>query len=141
MRHEQATITVLAYIIGFTTALIGFGLNNQTNDTIQQATVTKAAVTQYVKNAEQSPEVVGVDPSAVHLDTEGLYIQTENTQKFISVPYTEGVEPGPGYHVSVDAFVLSEDGTTLHYCAKDVPGDSSCTRYAYNVLAHSVRVE
>lgn len=141
MRHEQVVILVLAYVIGFTTAFIAFGLNQEDQSLSTNSVTTVSVVEASPESGSTQEAAARIEYEDVHLDEQGLYIERNEEVVFVSAPYTDGVEPGAGYHVSVDAYVLADDGTTLHYCAKETPEDEKCNRYEYNILAHTVRVE
>lgn len=127
MKNEKAIITSLAYIIGFTTAFIGFGLQSSeplmTNNTAQ---VFVAAD----KNTE--PAIA----SRVEVTEEGLFYVDSTGNHVISVYESELESPKPGYHSSVTTAQLSPDGSYVHYCVIETSASPVCTNYLYSTGVH-----
>ena len=134
MRHERAILLVLAYVIGFTTSFIAFGVaeDSLTDELSYVSSQNMAAV----MTAVPDPIITTDD---VWLDSRGLYVVRDGEEYFVSGRLPAGAEPGPGYHVSIDRLSLSNDGRLLYYCAQEVFDQDPCTEYVYDVLDHSVR--
>ena len=136
MRHERAIVLVLAYVIGFTTAFIAFGV---ASDSATTGVAYNAASTQNaaaVMTAVPKPLITTDD---VGLDDRGLYVVRDGEEYFASLRLPTDVEPKTGYHVSVDYLSLSNDGRLLYYCAQESFDQEGCTEFVYEVANHSIR--
>lgn len=133
MRHERAIIVTLAYVIGFTSAFIAYGVQpvtdlQPTNKDVQNAAGIVTAV----------PERL-ITQDDVVLDSRGLFVIRDGEEYPVSAQLRADVEAGPGYHVSIDSISLVNNGRFLYYCAQETFEEIGCTSYVYDVAKHSVR--
>lgn len=136
MRHERAFLVALAYVIGFTTAFIAFGVSSDTiTDQISYTGSQNVAAVAATMTAVPEPIITTQD---VGLDERGLYVMRDGEEYFVSARLPQGSEPGAGYHVSIDRLTLTNDGRLLYYCAQEDFDQEGCTEYVYDVLDHSV---
>lgn len=136
MRHERAIVLTLAYIIGFTTAYIAFGIST---DDAGERIVRSASQSQNVASVMTAMPEPLITTDDVGLDDRGLYVVLDGEEQFVSGILPEGAEPGAGYHVSIDVLSLANDGRLLYYCAQESFEQEGCTEYVYNVAKHSIR--
>ncbi len=131
IRHEQAIAVCLAYVIGFTTAFIGFGLNQDRHGEWKKVAPEEAAPASAVNAASGfAVEVVKKDG--------GLFMLKDGQERIISA-VSSGNESGPGYHRAIVAASVSPSGRYIHYCA-ETDGEDVCTNFVYSVDADSLYV-
>ena len=133
MRHERAIIVTLAYIIGFTSAFIAYGIHPNTDPQ-----PTNSEVQNVAGIATAIPERL-ITQDDVILDSRGLFVIRDGEEYPVSAYLRSGVEPGPGYHVSIDSISLTNNGRRLYYCAQETIEEVGCTGYIYDVAKHTIR--
>lgn len=118
MKHERATITFLAYIIGFTTAFIGFGI-----DYSSQATTPASSVQTTAKES--------VDTISLIKNSEGLFVNMDGTKRVLSAQVIGAVQQH-GYHKDIVSSAVSNSGRYVYYCALHEVDAEFCVQYIYD---------
>lgn len=130
MRNEAVGILILAYIIGFNTAYIAFGLNQEGIDLSkpQPVVFSSAAVGLAVEQ--------NLSASAISFNNQGLFANVEDKSVVISGALSEDIEPGPGFHADVPFYEISPSGKFIYYCEQEVADSDICKEYVYVVAEH-----
>lgn len=133
MRHEQLSILVLAYVIGFTTAYIAFGLNPN-RDIASGKDVVYSSSTSLRDVVESTPNTI----AAVTFSDVGMFAEVGDEEVVISGKLTDSVEPGPGFHVDIPFYEVSPQGNFVYYCEQHSEVPTQCSEYIYSLETHSV---
>ena len=136
MRNEKVVLVVLAYIIGFNTAFIAFGLSTEyaLEKSVVYIPTPSAAATETIDNVEtptQSTDVVQILE-----ESEGLYALVGNQKKALTARVEAVSEPRDGAYVSVPLYSVSPDGAYIHFCEQQITSDPTCKHFIYNVDRH-----
>jgi hypothetical protein len=132
-RHEKAALIVAAYVIGFVTAFIAFGLTKINPETKVLLIEAKDAL------SSQKEEVHNFVTS-VGFGADGLYSITQDTERILAADRNAlaasvvlaTAEPGFYYEI-IDA-EASRDGRFIYYCEQLTKEAENCDPYVY-VLA------
>lgn len=130
MKHKEAVIVSLAYVIGFTTAFIAFAINDgSSSDGFSR--------NHRVEKSEVKHDYKDHGVRAVTTD-EGLFVVIKGEKTLIS-RYSEESEKenAVGHHVSVPIATVSLDGKFVHYCAEVVEGEA-CMNFVYSLEDASI---
>ena len=125
MKHEKALIVVLAYIIGFTTAFIGFGLPGQQNLTTDDSLVV-------LEDFTSKPI------ASAYVDEMGLFAKTQQGSVIISAQDQTLTEEKNGYHYDIHLATVSPNGEFIHYCQQSLEVPTDCVHYVYVASEHEV---
>lgn len=115
--HTHAILVALAYLIGFITAYIAFGLS-QTGYHKSKPMVKDQ---HYGASAYSSVKAVTTD--------EGLFMSSQDQERIISAK-SEGEVLKLGYHRNIVAVSVSMDGEYIYYCA-EMNEEGSCHHFVY----------
>lgn len=115
--HTHAILVVLAYLIGFITAYIGFGLDYNINHK------SKTVVGNQNQGASAYSSV-----KAVTTD-EGLFMSNGDTERIISAR-SEKTDLSLGYHRDIVATSVSMYGDYIYYCA-EMNDEELCHHFIY----------
>lgn len=131
--HEQALLVALAYLIGFTTAYIGFALNDSGDKRYKIATPTS-----------DTHEVLGINQAAASntiravTTDEGLFVMKDETERILS-SQIEATEYQPGQHQTIVTTTISPAGDYVHYCAEVASSEAgTCSHFVYSVADDTV---
>lgn len=124
MKHEQAILVALAYVIGFTTAFIAFSIN----DSNGYSSVSKS----YNQNNKNLVSKAHAEPTVQALiNDEGLFALKDGAQRILSAQVSGAVvENTGGYHKKIVATSVSPDGRFIYYCAQ-VSDSEECMNFVY----------
>ncbi len=123
-RNERATIVLVAYIIGFTTAFIAFGLT-QLEESVKFV---------YVQPTSQAAAVVSATEVAspfITLTESGLVYKNGEKSQLISV-YDVTESGKDGFHQSIFESQLSADGVLVYFCEIPTMSATACKPFVYN---------
>lgn len=142
-KHEQIGIVTLAYIIGFTTAFIAFGISSEMNS--QQNTESGETYNRVVHSNDSTDksEQTGAVIKAV-LKNDGLYVLNGKEERIISAYSEEDPPLVPGFHSEVFATSVSPDGNFVHFCVQLDRDEDQCRNLVYSVaddITFSVNVD
>jgi hypothetical protein len=138
MRNESVGILVLAYVIGFTTAFIAFGLNHNATYSSENVNQKPIVLKDYVP--AQTANDIEQSASAVLFNQDGLFAKVGDEEKIISGVLSDGIEPGPGFHVDVPFYEISPSGKFIYYCELEIAEDDTCHEYIYEVSSNSINL-
>ena len=132
MINERAIIVALSYIIGFTTAFIGFGI---TPDKLQKADYNRMTFDSVSDN------FVRANLTATTFNTyqseDGLFIEIDGDERIITARAT-GAGKGPGFHYDIPHYETSPNMQFIHYCEQSTEIPTECTHYIYVTDNHIV---
>ncbi|MDC1205281.1 hypothetical protein N8083_00330 [Candidatus Pacebacteria bacterium] len=134
MRHEKVVLIVLSYIIGFTTAYIGFGLSN----------IDTPAYNRYIGSdlasfsaSTKAQEAYAGEPLSVIMNDRGMFVTQNGEEIVVSGKLQEGIVAGQGFHVAIPFYKVSPTGAYVYYCEQETAQPDSCQEYIYVVAEHS----
>ena len=129
MKHEQALIVVLAYLIGFSTAFIAFGLDNVKS--YKPKPDSKPYTTQLpVKSAAEER---GEARIGIAIREEGLYALLSDRDRIISAQSASLIATESGYHHQVIKTEVSPNNQYIYYCVQLVATSSDCANFVFDV--------
>ena len=137
-RHERAAITIVAYIIGFTTAYIAFGVT-QLHPSVPNILPVKNSAAVVQATAQKSVKTTKTVNSA-ELTPAGLFAVVNGKERIVSATQASpanGTLP-EGYNVSIEDYAMSPDGMYLYYCEVPSKKVNSCRPYVYSVADDTV---
>ena len=137
-RHEKVIIAVAAYIIGFVTALIAFGLHDEGPEFVaiieaERQGSQMAAVAGVV--AERQPSVMD-EHVAVEQDSDGLHVYHHGQKRTISGKRTVlqlDDEPAVGFHADVHGAAVSPNDEYVYYCEQLSDDAEVCEPLVYSL--------
>jgi hypothetical protein len=133
-RHERVVTVLSAYLIGFTTAFIAFGVTQIENrvDFVYVPTPGQtAAVMNAVPTAIEHSEV-----TVAYVNETGLMYNGHNGEVLISAYAEDSQEDG--MHQSIFEFSMSPDGKYLYFCEVPSADMDACKPFVYVVAAEAV---
>lgn len=132
-RHEKIAIIIAAYIIGFTTAFIAFGVNQPKNP-IEPLQVT--ARNQQVDTKESLASNV---ITSVGYSNEGLFAVTAGYERLLSAKAStlgaSAIASGgtSGYYFKIIDAEASRDGRFVYFCEQLTQDSKTCDPYVYAI--------
>lgn len=132
-RHERVVMVISAYLIGFTTAFIAFGVT-QIEDTVNFVYVPAPAQTASVAQAV-APSETSLAAEARINDTGLVYVQNGNEVLVSAFGEADGVD---GVHQSIFEFSLSPDKQFLYFCEVPSADIEACKPFVYVAKADTV---
>ena len=141
-RHEKIAIALAAYVIGFTTAFIAFGINNM--DREEHMHEWKAR--EHFENSKHAVNYKSADAniSGIFTDDSGLYVTVGGYKRILSAKQntlaTSVVQstPTPGFHVAIQQQQVSPDGWYAFYCEQLEVNATTCDPYVYSLFDDTV---
>lgn len=149
-RHERIALVIVAYIIGFTTAYIAFGVHKLNEDTtfVAEAAPSSPVVThvqQHQTAVQQGPKI-----SDMNVDASGFFV-TINGYKRLLAANVDSISPAEaevigkeGSFYKIVGASLSGDGQFAYFCNQAKQTDTNCMPYVYDVdtdMLHAVTVD
>jgi hypothetical protein len=141
-KHEKAVLVLIAYIIGFTSSFIAFGVMDQ----VAPPAALESAVTTwpegYTPPTEMPPteETVSAVPTGAGIasyEDGKLYANVQGERYVLSlsndimdVSNVEGFAT-QGIHEALPTYSASADGRFVHFCEQQTPADS-CTHFVFD---------
>lgn len=126
-RNERVAILLVAYVIGFVTAYVAFGLTQLEERFVYMPVDNTASVINALEKKSDAPGIAA-------MTKEGLVLVKNNEARIISATQAsaDGILP-EGYHTRIADYSLSPDGKHVYFC--EVPGDALdiCRPYTYSV--------
>lgn len=137
-RHERAALVSTAYIIGFITAFIGFGVagtsmvNNGTLSSVPTTQTASVAAVVNERGEETLLEPTQTNTVSYRLTEKGLYLLKGMEHRLISlnVPDANGEA---GVHVAIAQAELSPNQEQLYFCEQYQLDAATCTPFVYTV--------
>lgn len=126
-RNERVAILLVAYVIGFVTAYVAFGLTQLEERFVYMPVDNTASVIKALEKKSDAPGVAAITK-------DGLVLVKDNEARIISATQasTDGILP-EGYHTKIADYSLSPDGKQVYFC--EVPSEDLdiCRPYLYSV--------
>lgn len=140
-RHEKVALIIAAYIIGFTTAFIAFGLFK--SGTFEQTTFVPVQVTRANVGDLSFKTNVG-------LEEDGLYAVTSNYDRILSADKRaltasaiSSLVDGSGYHYRIIDAEASRNAKFVYYCEQLSAEAPTCDAFVYDLekdVVHPVTI-
>lgn len=136
MKHEQITLVVLGYVIGFVTAFIGFELTDDdmnskvktTHESGEYGLVVNASQEEHMNNTSSDAAVI----TDTVVDNRGLFVIINGEERIVSAAGVPGDGDPNGYHYAISEVAIAPDGSALYFCVQHDPSAAQCTNYVYN---------
>ena len=123
-RNERVAILLIAYIIGFITAYIAFGVI-QLEDSVKFPNQTASVI---------STQRQVVDTNVfVAIDKEGLILIKNGERTLLSIT-DGGALLSDGVHTSIVEYALSPDKSQVYFCELPSDDSKSCRPYIYSIV-------
>lgn len=138
MKHEQAILIGLSYVIGFTTAFIALsfvGNDNGFNEAKQTViSKTERAIVPMARGA------VGGQGVRAVTNNEGLFMLKDGQERIISAASKEANAAQDGYHSQIVTTAVSPSGQYIYYCAILQADARECSHFVYLVEDDMVKL-
>jgi len=146
-RHEKIVLVLVAYVIGFITAFIAFGLKG---DSVPVLVRSENLSSQLNVNSE---EYTTADAAItdVGFGSDGLFVMTNDSERILSadknalsasvISTTDNI---PGFYFSIIDAEASRDGKFAYFCEQRVADAEECYPYVYSIdddSVHAVKVD
>ncbi len=142
MRHEKIFIVLLAYIIGFTTAFIAYGLNYTIVDDNVYAQINTTPIAD-VQNTDPIVQVNNTQSASAltaTLTEEGLFAVLNGKQRVISANVKDSASNEHGFHVAIATVEVSPDNRFIYFCEQRSLNANECHSYIYALETDSVHI-
>ena len=139
-RHEKVAIVLSAYIIGFTTAFIGFGINDVYEVAPTEMVVVESSKLNQIDKALTEEDVI----TSVSLGDDGLYASTKENTFLLSAKKTSfgaslvATQETPGQHYAVEGAEVSRDGKFAYFCEQLSENNDTCDAYVYSLKENTL---
>jgi len=127
-RHKDVLLVSLAYVIGFTTAFIGFAIGSDKSFKEHALYDSEMIIT---ARAEAQDSVKVVEKS------EGLFMERNGEERILSASTFDFPAP-VGFHSQIISTSISPGGRYIHYCAESDPSVGMCHHFVYSVSEDKV---
>lgn len=131
-RHEKIIITIAAYIIGFTTAFIAYGLSQKpTTVSYNNSQIVSVASSKKAPQESIAPTVV--------LENDGLRVYTDKFERLLSFAQSQFsanviLSTGTsGVHYAIIDAEPSRDNNYVYFCEQLTSTSDTCTPFIYDV--------
>lgn len=126
-RNERVAILIAAYVIGFITSYIAFGLTQLSDKFVYVPTVQTASVVSATQSASESVAIPAINK-------DGLVVVKDNEVRLLSALAAPSDDVLPeGSHVSIADYALSPDGQHVYFCEVPAADLGVCRPYIYDV--------
>jgi hypothetical protein len=132
-RHEKIALIVIAYVIGFTSAFIAFGVNKINSET----TIIQVDNAQAMQIDSSDTHHSGL---SVGIGEEGLFVITKDKERILSAnknlleASVIASGPTPGFFYNIIEAEASRDGNFVYFCEQLMEEDPHCDPYVYSVV-------
>lgn len=138
-RHERVALVILAYVVGFTSAFIAFGVSN-----LNEAKVVYQSVAEFEVDEEYVAEnTIGsvMGASAVMAQYEGGMLTATIGEERYVLSIDEDIIPAEerlafveqGLHVVPPPYVVSPTGKFIYFCEQSSEGAGECQAFVFDV--------
>lgn len=134
-RHERIALVIAAYVIGFVTAFIAFGLSSNTAQEVSTPTFTVSAAPNKAETKPKTGVAVGED---------GLFVIVDNGERMISASRSTlganlvGSGPIPGFYAHIIDAEASRNGRFVYFCEQLLEESTTCDPYIYSLDADAL---
>lgn len=135
-RHDRVILVISAYIVGFTTAFIAFGMNTASKEK-KPIAYSDFEQVQTVQETRTTQVFLGID-------SDGLFVSTPEENQLLTVnretysANTINSVPTPGMHVAVIDAELSRDESFAYFCEQLDEAVTTCDPYVYSLSEHTL---
>lgn len=148
-KHEKAVLVITAYIIGFTSSFIAFGVMDRVEAPAPLESVSTTWPEGYQPPTEMPPsdEAVSAAPTGGGMATyeDGkLYANVQGERYVLSlqndimdVTNVEGFAT-QGIHEALPTYSASADGHFVHFCEQQTPADA-CTHFVFDAKRNVIQ--
>lgn len=138
-RNEKVALVTVAYVIGFITAFIAFGISipgKSTEVKINTTPHVASSVEQYFEEPTVSEKLYAA--TSVAEDDEGLYTLVDDQKRLLSIKAVNGEIDQPGFHYEITNAIISENGAYVFFCEELSPDAETCTPYVYETITETL---
>jgi hypothetical protein len=141
-RHEKIVIVLAAYVIGFTTAFIAFGVNevhegDATAKRMVAVAQTPANETVDYKKVHHNISEIGTDEFGLYVNVGGYKRTISAAASLLGASVIQGAM-GPGYAVEHLKPAISTDGWFAFYCEKATEDADACSPFVYSLFDDTI---
>ncbi len=137
-RHERVALIAAAYVIGFITAFIAFGLEkiNETDIHADTQAVIKNASAQQAESSTQA--------TSVGMGEDGLFVITDKGERMLSANMQvlgASIISGagePGIYYSIIDAEASHNGAFVYFCEQLTQAALTCDPYVYSLANDTI---
>lgn len=129
-RHERAVVMVIAYVIGFITAFIAFGLAHVVTPNTIETKISRTTVDQELS-------------TILIVDDTGLRVSVDGEERLLTVSRASAYGAGvltsqTGFFYQLVDAELSRDGAYVYYCEQIDNTSDVCDAYVYDVATETL---
>lgn len=163
-KHEKVVILVLAYVVGFTSGFIAFGVATPDLETVTPVAVVES-ITSEVPMEEVATDLPVIEEQAVTLSDDnakdyiepmypqGTHVYYQNGRLFVSIDgnvnllsieknrmaaNVTDLFSSQGSHVAVPHYAISDDNKFVYYCEQQSSQDT-CVSFVYDIANQTVQ--
>ncbi len=146
-KHEKAVLVVIAYIIGFTSGFIAFGITNKDVTPVLSEPTPAFVPSDYTPPTENPPEFEEAPVATEEIVSyeEGKLYAKVGAEKFVlslqsNIMPKENVEgfSTQGIHESVPAYLASTDNKYIYFCEQQT-ADLNCTNFIFDSVNNVIQ--
>ena len=138
-RHERVALLITAYIIGFITAFIAYGLTGTNVPTPTVVNTTPNNTSQPLSATQGAATVNAVTPQVdLYADEAGLHVSARSNDDVllsaaIDVSKDNEYVGIDGAHFSIPFASVSPDRSHVYFCEQPTPESTTCKPFIYNI--------
>ena len=136
-RHERIALVIAAYVIGFITAFIAFGVGNVSQTDIDSTGVVKNATAQQIQSERKK--------TSVGIGEDGLFVITAQGERMLSANMQSlganiiaSANGEPGFYFSIIDAEASPNGTYVYFCEQLTEKSEVCDPYIYSLQSDTI---
>lgn len=141
-KHEKAVLILIAYIIGFTSSFIAFGVMqpHEAPAVLESTTVWPEGYTppteqppidETVSDASvESTNIASYEDGKLYATVQGERYVLSLSNDIMDATNVEGFAT-QGIHEALPTYSASDDGRFIHFCEQQTPADS-CTHFVFD---------
>lgn len=141
-RHEKTAIMLAAYVIGFTTAFIAFGINRLSDPANMQIETTQSTS---LYTEEKGADANAEEITNIGFNKDGLFAITSGYERLLSADksvlganISNSVQDTPGFYYSIVDAEASRNGKFVYFCEQISADADNCDPYVYSLQDDSV---
>jgi hypothetical protein len=139
-RHERVALIIAAYIIGFLTAFIGFGIDVGQPTSFTQVIPANiqdnsASVSSALSLSTAINSSIAITDTGLELTTDGVTVLLAASQYAVTPNTPQGQD---GVFIGISSYGVSPDGSYAYFCELPSRNVDSCKPFVYSVLSQTV---
>lgn len=137
-RNEKIVIVLSAYVIGFTTAFIAFGINNSYTPSVPEEDFSRSYVQPL--SVKVAPQVI----SSIEENDEGFFAVIGGYKRMLSAKRSTlganviASNATSGFYTAIIANTLSKDAQFVYFCEQQKTDAKDCAAYVYSLADDSL---